>query len=119
MFAFGVLALAGVSLGASAVHRLLVESEFLIDQGEARAVREDKIEAHRGAILDRNGRPLAISTPLESVYANPRELGAVPERWAALAKQLKRDRRELERRISSNQERDFMWLARHLPPAEA
>lgn len=118
-FVFGLLGLAAAGLAASAVRRQVVERDFLIGQGEARAVREVTIEAHRGAILDRNGRPLAISTPLESVYAVPRELGTVPERWPALAKQLKRNRREFERRVSSSQDRDFIWLARHLSPAEA
>lgn len=118
-FVFGLLGLGAAGLAVSAVRRQVMESEFLIGQGEARAVREVKIEAHRGAIVDRNGRPLAISTPMESVYAVPRELGAVPERWPELAKKLKRNRREFEQRVSSSQNRDFMWLARHLSPAEA
>jgi len=118
-FVFGLLGFAAAGLAASAVRRQVVERDFLIGQGEARAVREVKIEAHRGAILDRNGRPVAISTPLESVYAVPRELSTAPDRWTELAKQLKRNRREFERRVSSSQDRDFLWLARHLSPAEA
>ncbi len=119
LFVFGLLGVAAAGLAASAVRRQVVEGDFLVDQGERRTVREVTIEAHRGAILDRNGRPLAISTPLESVYAVPRELAAAPERWPELAKQLKRNRRELERRVSSSQDREFMWLARHLSPTEA
>jgi cell division protein FtsI (penicillin-binding protein 3) len=119
LFVFGVLGLAAAGLAASAVRRQVVERDFLVNQGERRAVREVTIEAHRGAILDRNGRPLAISTPLESVYAVPRELATAPDRWPDLAKQLKRNRRELERRVSSSQDREFMWLARHLSPTEA
>ena len=83
--ALGALGLAAMGLVVRAVELQLVDREFLIGQGEARAVRDVSIEAHRGAILDRNGRPLAISTPVESVYANPRELNALPERWPELA----------------------------------
>lgn len=118
-FALGVLALGATGLVVRAVDLQLVDREFLIGQGEARAVRDVSIEAHRGAIVDRNGRPLAISTPVESVYANPRELGQAPERWPELAKQLKRNRNEFARRVSSSQDRDFIWLARHLSPGEA
>ena len=118
-FALGVLGVGSVGLLARAVELQLVDREFLIGQGEARAVREVSIEAHRGAIVDRNGRPLAISTPVESLYANPRELAAAQDRWPELASQLKRNRTQLERTIESNKDRSFIWLARHLTPAEA
>jgi cell division protein FtsI (penicillin-binding protein 3) len=118
-FAFGLLGLAATGLLVRAVQLQLVQHEFLIGQGEARAVREVAIEAHRGAIVDRNGRPLAISTPMESIYANPRELGAVPDRWPDLAKQLKRNRKDFALRVSSSQNSEFIWLARHLTPAQA
>ena len=118
-FALGVLGLAAVGLGARAVELQLIDREFLIGRGEAAAVREVHIDAHRGAIVDRNGRPLAISTPVESVYANPRELGEARDRWPALAKQLKRNRAQFERTLTGNQDRSFVWLARHLTPNEA
>lgn len=118
-FALGVIGLGAAGLVARAVELQLVDREFLIGQGEARAVREVSVEAHRGAIVDRNGRPLAISTPVESVYANPRELASAQDRWPELAKQLKRSRAQLERTIEGNKDRSFIWLARHLTPAEA
>lgn len=118
-FALGVLGLGAAGLVARAVELQLVDREFLIGQGEARAVREVSIEAHRGAIVDRNGRPLAISTPVESVYANPRELAAARDRWPELAKQLKRSPSQIERTVEGNKDRSFIWLARHLTPAEA
>lgn len=118
-FAFGVLGLAAAGLVVRAVELQLVDREFLIGQGEARSVRDVQIEAHRGAILDRSGRPLAISTPMESVFAVPPELNTAPERWTELARKLKRDPEKLARSVSSSQEREFLWLVRHLPPAEA
>ena len=47
--------------------------EFLQDQGDARSIRKEIIPAHRGQILDRNGEPLAISTPVVSIWVNPAE----------------------------------------------
>jgi cell division protein FtsI (penicillin-binding protein 3) len=118
-FALGVLGLAAVGLVARAVDLQLVDREFLISQGDARFMREVTTIANRGAILDRNGTPLAISTPVDSVWANPQELAAISEDWPKLAKTLKRNRAEFTRRLSSSQDRSFLWLARHLPPTEA
>jgi cell division protein FtsI (penicillin-binding protein 3) len=118
-FAFGLLGLAAAGLLVRAVQLQLVQHEFLVGEGEARAVREVDIEAHRGAIVDRNGRPLAISTPMVSIAADPRELATVPDQWPALAKQLKRDAKDMAQRISSSQDREFIWLARYLTPAQA
>ncbi|MEO6184846.1 MAG: penicillin-binding transpeptidase domain-containing protein [Steroidobacteraceae bacterium] len=118
-FAFGVLALGAGGLLARAVDLQLVDKEFLISQGDARFTREVTTVANRGAIVDRNGTPLAISTPVDSVWANPRELGVLPDRWPKLASSLKRNRGEFTRRISSSQDRNFIWLARHLSPPDA
>jgi cell division protein FtsI (penicillin-binding protein 3) len=117
--ALGVLAACAAGLVARAVELQLVDREFLIGQGEARAVREVTIEAHRGAILDRNGRPLAISTPVESIYANPRELAQAHDRWPELASKLDINRKQFEKTLEKSAGRSFVWLARHLTPAEA
>lgn len=118
-FMFGVLLLAAGGLMARAIQLQLLDRDFLVSQGDARFTREVATEANRGAVLDRNGAPLAISTPVESVWANPRELGQVPGRWPELAKALKRNRAEFTRRLSSSQDRSFLWLARHLSPQDA
>jgi cell division protein FtsI (penicillin-binding protein 3) len=117
-FVFGVLMLAAGGLVARAVELQLVDREFLISQGEDRFTREVSTVANRGAIVDRNGSPLAISTPVESAWANPHELGAFPDRWPDLAGALKRNRGEFTRRMSSSDGK-FIWLARHLSPADA
>ena len=78
-FAF-VLLLAGAgALVARAVNLQLFNRAFLIQQGEARTMREVPTQAGRGTIYDRDGEPLAVSTPVESVYAVPQELAAVPD----------------------------------------
>ncbi|HXR52380.1 MAG TPA: penicillin-binding transpeptidase domain-containing protein [Steroidobacteraceae bacterium] len=119
LFLFAVLLLGAAGLLARAVDLQLVEYKFLVNQGDARFLRDVTTVANRGSILDRNGAPLAISTPVSSVWTNPAELETVPSQWADLAKALHRNRADLTRRISSNQSRSFLWLARHLPPDDA
>jgi cell division protein FtsI (penicillin-binding protein 3) len=118
-FALGVLFVAAGGLLARAVDLQLIDKQFLISQGDARFTREVSTTANRGSIVDRNGLTLAASTPMESAWANPAELALVPEKWKELAQVLQRNRTDLARRISSNQERSFLWLARHLAPKDA
>jgi len=92
------------------------DKDFLIGQGDARHLRVVAIPAHRGKILDRNGEPLAISTPVDSVWANPRELAAAPQRWPELARLLGLDLKQLERLPAEREEREFVYLKRHLAP---
>ncbi len=105
--------------------------EFLQDQGDARSIRKEIIPAHRGQILDRNGAPLAISTPVVSIWVNPAEanparidsknekkkavLAAAQSRWPELAKLVGIPRSELENRMAQRN-KHFVYLRRHLPP---
>jgi cell division protein FtsI (penicillin-binding protein 3) len=70
------LALAALAVIWKLLSLLLVDGEFLQSQGDDRTVRTEPLVAHRGMIVDRNGEPLAISTPVKSVWVNPRELAA-------------------------------------------
>jgi cell division protein FtsI (penicillin-binding protein 3) len=117
--AFALLVVAATALAGRAVQLQLLDSGFLVRQGDARSMRVVSTVAHRGSILDRNGEPLAVSTPVDSVWANPKELAGANDRLPELAKILKRDRQEFTRRVSASMDRDFIYLARHLPPAEA
>jgi cell division protein FtsI (penicillin-binding protein 3) len=92
--------------------------EFLQVEGNARTIRKEVIPAHRGQILDRNGRPLAISTPVVSIYANPAEMDGSRDGWAELARRLDMPYQTLAERLSYKG-RQFVYLRRHLPPAEA
>jgi cell division protein FtsI (penicillin-binding protein 3) len=115
-----VLLFAGAGgLLARAVNLQLYNRDFLIQQGEARAMREVPTQAGRGTIYDRDGEPLAVSTPVESVYAVPQELAAVPDRWDELARALKRDPGDFKQRLSRAQDQGFLWLARLLSRSEA
>ncbi|WP_036186979.1 peptidoglycan D,D-transpeptidase FtsI family protein [Marinimicrobium agarilyticum] len=93
--------------------------QFLQGQGQARTLRTEPISAYRGVITDRNGEPLAVSTPVETLWADPSILLRVPERWNELARGLGISESELEARLSRYSGKEFMYLERHLPPQAA
>lgn len=111
-----VFMLCSVALIARAVNLQVMETEFLQGQGEARFMREVEIPTRRGNILDRSGEPLAVSTPVDSVWVNPGELLQAPDGIVSLAKALGADAEEIERRLSQRSGREFVWLRRRLHP---
>lgn len=116
---FGLLSLAALSLAGVAVRLQLVDHGFLARQGDARSMRVVATAAHRGTITDRFNEPLAVSTPVDSVWINPRELTGEAEQLPQLARALGVNRTELVRRVSANLDREFLYVARSLEPAEA
>lgn len=90
---------------------------FLQQQGEARTLREEVIQAYRGVITDRNGEILAVSTPATSIVVNPQRFNLA--RTQELADALGMKKAELATRISRYGDKQFMYLARNLPPQEA
>ncbi|WP_205596609.1 penicillin-binding transpeptidase domain-containing protein [Wenzhouxiangella sp. XN201] len=115
----GLMLLAAVTLVARAVNLQVMEAEFLQSQGEARYLREMAIPTVRGSILDRNGEPLAVSTPVESVWAHPGELLQAADRISMLASLLEADAEDLERRLTQRADREFVWLRRQINPGLA
>jgi cell division protein FtsI (penicillin-binding protein 3) len=91
---------------------------FLQREGAARAVRTAEIPAYRGLITDRRGEPLAVSTPVISLFADPVLLAEVPD-LGPLAEALDQDRAELEARLQRYAGKRFMYLRRHAVPSEA
>ena len=144
----GLLLLFGSLLGRGLYLRVYKET-FLKEQGKARYARTLKLEANRGMITDRNGEPLAISTPVQSVWASPRSVTLLPpgqsrpRDWepdnekdptpisvaelGKLAKVLDVVPDDLEKKLAESrknakgeeQKADFIWLKRHITPAEA
>ena len=90
-FVLGMLALGCVALVTRAVYLQVIDQDFLEKQGDARILRVAKLSANRGMILDRNGEALAVSTPVDTVWADPRKLAQVPHEFPRLAKALDRD----------------------------
>ena len=83
------MVLGAAGLVARAVELQLLDHGFLAKQGDDRSMRVVKIAAHRGAITDRSGEPLAVSTPVDSVWVNPQELNDNIDQLPKLAKALK------------------------------
>ncbi|PCH61190.1 MAG: cell division protein [Gammaproteobacteria bacterium] len=113
-----VLAVMAV-LGWRAVDLHVVEREFLQAQADARHVRTVSLSAHRGIITDRRGRPLAVSTPVDSIIANPKQLLAEVDDFAPLANVLDIKAKHLHKLLKQNSEREFFYLRRHVNPDKA
>ncbi|MDJ0748546.1 MAG: penicillin-binding transpeptidase domain-containing protein [Woeseiaceae bacterium] len=113
---FGLVA---ASLVARAVHLQVLDTDFLTRQADSRHLRTEKISAHRGTITDRNGEPLAISTPVDSIWANPQQFAPAIDSVPQLAKVLGIDSQMLMRRITRSMDKEFLYLKRHLNPEQA
>jgi len=90
---------------------------FLKKQGAMRAVRLAEIPAYRGLITDRRGDPLAVSTPVVSLWANPQHLR--DSDLLALANALGFARDALEAKLERYADKQFMYLARSQTPDQA
>ena len=112
-------ALVASSLVARAVHLQVLNKDFLNLQADTRHLRTEKISAHRGTITDRNGEPLAISTPVDSVWANPQELAPAVDNVPKLARILGIEPQQLMRRVTRSMDKEFLFLKRHLSPEKA
>jgi len=107
------------SLSARVAYLHVVDKEFLLEQADARMVRSEKIIANRGIINDRNGRALAVSTPVVSIWMNPKQLLADEQKWKMLAEALQEKPSEIENKILTNHNKQFVYLKRHLSPEQA
>jgi len=112
-----------ISLSAAMMMRLwylqIFEKDFLQNQGDARTIRMELINAHRGIIEDRTGKPLAVSTPALSLWANPSEVLQSNASLEPLTTYLGFNAGEFDKWLKSAQSKNFVYLKRHLPPAEA
>lgn len=115
----GLLAVGGVALLVRDVYLQVIDQKFLEQQGDARILRVTKLSANRGMILDRNGEPLAVSTPVDTVWADPRKLAEVAQEIPRLARALDRDPEWLARRVTSSLDKEFIYLVRHMRPTDA
>lgn len=118
-FVLVLLLLLGGMLLARAVHLQVLDQQFLTEQGDRRFMRVARIPAYRGSVLDRYGEPLAVSSPVDSVWVDPREIGHSPEDIERLARALDRDPQWLAQRVTSNLDREFLYVARHMEPSAA
>ena len=116
-----VLLLLALMVGAIAwriVDLQVFDQSFLQAHGDARSVRHIPIPAHRGLITDRNGEPLAVSTPVTTLWANGKELQSSKAKWDELAAALGQDPKAFGVRLQANAGREFMYLVRGLTPEQ-
>jgi cell division protein FtsI (penicillin-binding protein 3) len=111
-----LLLLFGVLIGRS-LYLQWINNAFLQEQGSSRYSREIEVPAHRGRILDRAGEPLAISTPVKSVWAFPGQVDATPDKLAQLAQALETTPHALAKKLEEGN--DFVFLAKQVPPEVA
>ena len=111
--------LGGLVLEGRVLYLQSIRGEFLAAQGDDRYLRTVEITAHRGTITDRHGEPLAVSTPVDSIWADPGDLAPALDRLPELAEVVEVEEDWLVRQITSNLDREFVYLRRHLPPEHA
>jgi len=114
---FGALLLVFAVLAGRSIYLQWFDNEFLQEQGSARYSRALEVPAHRGRILDRLGEPLAISTPVKSLWVFPAKFDATPAQLGSLAKALEVNPQVLARKVDSGD--DFAYIAKQLSPEVA
>jgi len=111
MFMIGV-----ASLLWRSVDLQVLRKEFYQREGDARYLRTVTVVAHRGKILDRNGEALAVSTPMNSLWANPQEIDRASPLWPQMIRMLDLDGARIDRVLRRNKQRQFVYLKRQVPP---
>jgi len=114
---FGILLLLFLVLVGRSLYLQWIDNAFLQEQGSSRYSREIELPAHRGRIVDRAGEPLAISTPVKSIWAFPGQVDATPEKLAQLARVLETTPKALAKKLEDGN--DFVFLAKQVPPEVA
>ena len=97
----------------------ITERDFLQDQGDRRTIRTVPLVANRGLITDRNGEPLAVSTPVQSIWVDPSKISGDLETIKALAKNLELNEEVLIQNLKLKSNLKFHYIKRRLPPSEA
>ncbi len=101
---------------AQAVNLQVLRRDFLLEQGDARALRDVAVAAHRGMITDREGEPMAVSTPVASIWMNPRDFSATAGQLQALATLLETTPARLRELQRERPGREFVYLQRQVDP---
>ena len=102
-----------------AAYLQIIDPEYLVSEGEARHIRVREQAVPRAMIVDRNGTPLAVSTPVDSIWAHPQTVLDDGHSWGYLSQALGFEVAELTRKLGDARSRQFLYLKRHLSPVEA
>ncbi|WP_448548934.1 penicillin-binding transpeptidase domain-containing protein [Thalassotalea fusca] len=120
----GAIVLVYASIAARAAYIQVIEPDMLKKQGNMRALRTAERTVHRGTITDRHGDQLAVSVPVETVWADPKVIMdnnalSMVEHWQALADVLDKDVNKIKERVSKNPAKRFVYIERQVSPAMA
>lgn len=118
----GCILLAMVGLMLRVAYLQVINPDRLVKEGDMRSLRVQEVPTARGMISDRAGRPLAVSVPVNAVWADPKELNerggiTLDSRWKALSDALNIPLDQLSNRINANPKGRFVYLARQVNPA--
>nr|WP_241242329.1 penicillin-binding transpeptidase domain-containing protein [Thalassotalea sp. G2M2-11] len=119
-----VIALVYLGLVARTAYIQVIEPDMLKKQGDLRSLRISANKVHRGSIVDRNGHELAVSVPVQTVWADPKVVVennalAKVDHWQALADVLDKDVNEIKARVTRNPTKRFVYVERQVSPAMA
>jgi cell division protein FtsI (penicillin-binding protein 3) len=120
----GAVVLIYAGLMARTAYIQVFEPDMLKKQGDNRSLRTNTKTVQRGSIVDRNGHELAISVPVETVWADPKIIFdtnalSMTEHWQALADVLGQDVNKLKVRVTKNPRKRFVYIERKVAPAMA
>ena len=104
-----------VALLARGIYLQSLHKTFLQKEGNARYSRTLSLQAYRGKILDRNGELLAISSPVETLWASPPDVVIDAAKTEKLANLLQMQPKDIDKKLANTQ-REFVYLKRRLPP---
>ncbi|WP_409158552.1 peptidoglycan glycosyltransferase FtsI [Pectobacterium sp. B2J-2] len=118
----GCILLAMFGLMARAAYLQVINPDKLVREGDMRSLRVQEVPTARGMISDRAGRPLAVSVPVNAVWADPKEVNdrggiTLDTRWKALSDALDIPLDQLVTKINANPKGRFVYLARQVNPA--
>ena len=117
-FVLGVFLLLALALVARAFQLQVLDRSFYKQQGDVRQIRTLPLAAHRGMLVDRNGEALAVSSPIDSIWADPRELSKYDDKIDLLSYALEMDSSRLREKVRRGAEnnKEFIYLQRHVHP---
>jgi len=115
----GFLLVGMVLLLGRALQLQVVDNGRLQAEGRARQLGTVAVKPVRGRILDRRGEVLAISTPVDSIWADPRILSPTDIDLTSLTEALDLSPGQIENLLQRYSDKKFVYLRRHLPPEAA
>ena len=118
-FLLALFSLAATAVACRVVYLQILNKDFLIDQGDARTIRSVDIPTYRGMITDRNGEPVAVSTPVASIWAAPGKVLDSGADLGELAALLDTSAEEIRRFMTDRRDRNFVFMKRHVLPDRA